>query len=110
MKLDPLANLTAPASERAFSRQANRPTARRHRSLMTEVDQMAHFTHEGVAAAKCVWIDHLNEDRGGPRRRRLRASVTGQSRRQRFDDQREREALVAELETTERQHRTRSVS
>ena len=45
------------------------------------------------AAAERVGIDHLEEDRRGPRARMFRSSVTRERRRQGLDNQRERETL-----------------
>ncbi len=50
-------------------------------------------------------IEHLDEHRAAPAFRRIGTAVAGQARGQRFDEQREAEALVAGVEAAQREER-----
>src|SRR5688572_19546805 len=106
MKWDAIANLPPSTGERPFSRKTYRRIARRDRRGVAKVDHMLHLANERVASAERIGVDQLEEHRCRPRGRLVRSAAAGQTRRKRFDNQRERKSLMTELDATERQHRT----
>src|SRR2546423_4322520 len=99
-------SLLATTLQPAFAGKADAIDAGTWLAVTGGVCNDIHLPLERGQSAEGFRIEHLHEDRPSPARCRVRPSVPGEARGERFDEDRQRETLVPRVETAEGQQRS----
>jgi rubredoxin len=83
--------------------------ARTRLRRVRDIDHVIHLPPERGDSAERFRVEDLHEHRAAPAFGRVRAAEAGESRSQRFDEERQPEALVAGVEPAQRQQRAAGI-